>query len=106
MLHNVIRLTYDYTKLVVYHIFVLLLGIMFACLFAIFNGILNFSLVWVFGPLVKMLIVLAYSLAPAVTGPYSAVMGPMVDISARFFRQIRIKTNLDVKGLEKIPVKV
>ena len=87
--------TYKYTKLVIYHIFVILIGVPMAILWAILNGLMVFILVWLYQPVLRVTVMWIYALTPLFTVPIQAILTPLVDVSARIFRQIRIKANLE-----------
>ena len=76
-----------------------------AFIFAIVNGIVNFVLVWLWGPSIKITVSIVYAAAPAVKAPYQVFLAPLADIGARMFRQIRVKSDLSLTGLEKIPMR-
>ena len=90
---------YKYVKFGTYHLFVLVFGIFLAIIFGIINGIVSFGHVWLYGPLLKYTLIVVYSAAPLATVPLVALLTPLVDVHARFFRQIRIRFNLT--GLSK-----
>ena len=94
-LYKVLGMVYKYTKLVLYHIFVILVGIPLTIVWAIVNGITTFVLVWVWGPALRYFIVWVYAVTPAVTTPYRALLAPLVDVAARIFRQIRVQANIN-----------
>ena len=100
-LHLVTGLMYKYTKLVVYHIFVILIGFVFAFIWAIINGITAFIHVWLWGPALKLTLLWIYAVTPLVTVPLRAIFTPLVDIQARIFRQIRVQANLTGPFAEK-----
>ena len=95
VLYQVLSLIYKYTKLVLYHFFVIILGIPLMFVWAIINGIMIFVLVWIWGPVLRLMVVTIYSVAPAYYVPVQAVLSPIVDVFARLFRQcvFRIKLN-------------
>jgi hypothetical protein len=86
--------TYKYVKLIVYHFLVFTLGIIFAILFAVLNAVLAFVHVWIYGPFLKIVLMWIYALAPFVTAPLRAIHLPLVDVSARFFRQFRLQAHI------------
>ena len=95
ILYKVLSVIYKYTKLVLYHIFVILIGIPLTIVWAISNGITVFVLVWVWGPLLRVTIVSVYAVAPLFTAPVRALFTPLVDMTARIFRQIHINSNVN-----------
>ena len=101
-LNTCLGITYKYTKLVIYHIFVILIGVPMAILWAILNGIMVFILVWLYQPVLRVTVMWIYAFTPLVTVPIQAIFTPLVDVSARIFRQIRIKASLDGSYAEKL----
>ena len=101
-LHMCLGITYKYTKLVIYHIFVILIGIPISLLWAIINGIMVFVLVWIYQPALRMVIMWIYAITPLATVPLQAIFTPLVDVGARIFRQIRIKVRLDGSFAERL----
>ena len=97
IVYKIVGLVYKYTKLIIYHIFVFLIGIPLAIAWAITNGIVIFTVVWMWGPLLKVVSMMTYSLAPLVTVATEVSLRPFMDITARVFRQIRIKGDFAVK---------
>ena len=93
-LYKVLGIVYKYTKLVLYHIFVILIGVPLMFLWAIVNGIMAFILVWVWGPALRLLVVVVYSVAPAYVVPVQAIFSPIVDVFARIFRQCVIQAKM------------
>lgn len=94
-LHLVTGMLYRYTKLLVYHFLVVLIGFIFAFIWAIINGINTFIHVWIWGPTLKFIQVWIFALAPVITVPLRAILTPLVDAQARIFRQIRVHANLN-----------
>ena len=94
-LYQVLGIIYKYTKLVLYHIFVIIVGIPLTIVWAIVNSITTFYLVWMWGPALRLFMVLIYAVAPAVTIPFNALVSPVVDVFARIFRQCRIRVSGD-----------
>ena len=95
-------MVYKYTKLVIYHIFVILIGIPLAIIWAVINGIMVFILVWLYQPVLRMTVMWIYAVTPLVTVPLQAIYTPLVDAHARIFRQIRIKAKLDGSFAERL----
>ena len=93
-LYEVSSMLYTYTKLGVYHFLVVLIGFILMFLWAIINGICSFIHVWVWGPALKLFLVVIFALAPLITEPLRAIFTPLVDVQARIFRQIRVHANL------------
>ena len=93
---------YKYTLIIVYHFFVFLFGVIFAFLFAIINAIMVFVHVWIYGPLLKLTLLWTYALAPLVVAPIRAMYQPLVDASARVFRQIRVDGKLNGSYAERL----
>ena len=67
-------ITYKYTKLVVYHIFVILIGIPMAILWAVLNGIMVFVLVWLYQPVLRVTVMWIYAVTPLITVPLQACL--------------------------------
>ena len=84
------------------HIFVILIGVPMAILWAILNGIMVFILVWLYQPVLRVTVMWIYAFTPLVTVPIQAIFTPLVDVSARIFRQIRIKASLEGSYAEKL----
>ena len=97
-----VGLIYKYTKLTIYHIFVILIGIPMAILWAIINGIVVFTIVWLWGPAIKLVVLAVYAAAPAFTSPIQAVLAPLADVIARIFRQIRVRANINGSFIKNI----
>lgn len=93
---------YKYTLIIVYHFFVVLFGVVSAFLFAIINAVMAFIHVWIYGPLLKLSILWVYATAPLVVAPIRAMYRPLVDASARVFRQIRVDGNLHGSYAERL----
>ena len=87
--------TYTYVKLIIYNILVVTFGILFAVLYATLNGIMSFIYVWIYGPAIKIILLWVYAVEPLVTAPVRAIFVPLVDGTARIFRQIRIQVHLN-----------
>lgn len=100
-LHLVTGVMYKYTKLVVYNIFVILIGFIFAFIWAIINGINAFIHVWLWGPALKLTLLWIYAVTPLVTVPLRAICTPLFDVLARIFRQIHVQANLTGSFPEK-----
>ena len=88
--YDVMGLIYKYIKLITYHALVFVFGLFFVIVYAVFNGVLAFFHVFIYGPTAKMLMVGVYALAPLFIAPFCALYRPMVDVHARIFRQIRV----------------
>ncbi len=86
-------MVYQYTKLIIYHSLVLTLGLLLAFLWAIINGLMAFVHTWIYNPALKAILLWVYAIAPIFTEPLRAFLKPLVDVSARIFRQIRVSTN-------------
>ncbi len=101
IVYKIIGLVYKYLKLFIYHFFVFLIGIPLAILWAITNGIIIFTVVWMWGPLLKVISMMTYSLAPLVTVATEVSLRPFMDMSARVFRQIRVKGDFAIRKPEE-----
>ncbi len=87
-----VGLLYKYLKLITYHIFVFFIGIPFAIFWAITNGIIIFTVVWIWGPVLKVISMVAHSFAaPLVAVATEVALKPCIDMTARVFRKIRVK---------------
>jgi len=95
-------LMYKYTKLFVYHFFVLVIGLFLVFIWAVFNGIVVFFHVWIWGPILKFILLVTYAVMPLVTEPLRGLFTPLVDVQARIFRQIRVQANLSGPLAEKL----
>ena len=73
-----------------------------AILWAILNGLFVFIHVWIYLPAMKITIFWVYAFAPLMAAPIQAIFTPLVDVSARIFRQIRIKATLNGPLGEKL----
>ena len=93
-LYQVLGIVFKYTKFIIYHFFVVILGIPIMFLWALLNGMMTFGLVWIWGPALRMFVVLAYSVAPALYVPVQAVFSPIIDVQARIFRQCVIQAKV------------
>ena len=91
MLSKVLGLVYKYIKLAFCHFFVILIGIPMTIVWALING---FALVWLWGPTLRLSIIIVYAAIPLATGPTLAVLTPLVDVLACFFRQIHVHAEL------------
>ena len=101
-LYQLTGLMYKYTKLIVYHFFVILIGLILAFIWAVINGIMAFIHVWIWGPALKLSLLWIYAVIPLVTEPLRAIFTPLVDVQARVFRQIRVQANLTGPLAEKL----
>ena len=72
-----------------------------AFLAALLSALTSFLYTWLWGPLLKNFTFWVYALAPVVSVPVQALYTPLVDASARVFRQIRISASLDRKPSKK-----
>ena len=73
-----------------------------AILWAILNGLFVFIHVWIYLPIMKITVFWVYAFAPLVAAPIQAVFTPLVDVSARIFRQIRVKATLNGNIADKL----
>jgi hypothetical protein len=95
-LYDILGLSFKYTKLVLYHILVILVGIPLTILWALTNGLTAFMLVWMWGPLLRFLIVWFYAfIVPAVAIPVTALLSPYVDVMARLLSKIKVTANVN-----------
>ncbi len=94
-LYRILGLIYKYTKLILYHILVVIFGIPLMILAALINGGLVFLLVWVWGPMLRMALISLLAVIPIITVPYVAFYSPIADVVARIFRQCRFRVDLN-----------
>ena len=73
-----------------------------ALIWAVVNGIMVFILVWLYQPVLRMIVMWIYAVSPLVSVPLQAIYTPLVDVHARIFRQIRIKAKLDGSFAERL----
>ena len=101
-IYKTIKYLYLITKSIVYHFFVIMVGIVMSLVWGILNGILIFVLVWLWAPVVRMLVVMVYASAPLISVPMHAYIAPFFDAVARSFSQIRTQVTLGGRlGLDK-----
>lgn len=79
-LHLAISLTYKYTMLTVYHILVILFGLIVAVTLAIINGIGAFCHIWLWGPFLKIILTFIYSIAPLCTKPFCTICTSIIRV--------------------------
>jgi hypothetical protein len=101
-LFTIVGRIYKYVKLIVYHFFVLFLGIPMALFWAIFNGFMVFLYVWLWQPILRLSTMWLYAVSPLASVPLQAFFAPLIDVSARIFRQIRVKATLDGPFAERL----
>lgn len=100
-------LGYKYTKLVVYCIFLILIGVPMTFVWACINGTAVFYCVWCWGPSLKLIKLFVHSFAPAIVLPMQVICSPIVDIFARILRQMRVQAIvLGQPSLEKFTSRV
>ena len=88
---NCLDISYKWTKLVSYYIFVILIGVPLAMVWACMNGLAVFCCVWVWGPYLKLILLCLHSCAPAIVTPVQVLCTPIVDVFARILRQVRVQ---------------
>eukprot|EP00731_Ephydatia_muelleri_P030370 Em0021g893a len=101
-IYKVYGITYKYIKLAVYHLLVLVFGIPIAIIWALINAIIAFTCTWLWSPVLKIVVLLIYGISPLVTETVRAFMSPLVDMSARILRQIRLHVTTGDKLTEAI----
>lgn len=94
LIYKVLELVYKYTKLAIYHLFVVLVGIPLTIMWALFNGFWVFFLVWLYGPFLKLTIISTRALLPLYVLSVQFLLTPMVDALGRFFSHIRVRAVL------------
>ena len=92
---------YKYTKLTIYHIIVIFTGLPIAFMWGLVNGCTVYIMVWLYQPLLRVVVLCTYACAPIFTAPMQAGCTPIVDVLARICRQIRVKTNSGGGGAKK-----
>ncbi len=70
-------------------------GILISFLWAVVLGTLSFILAWLLNPALKATILTVSRILPALTEPLKALLTPLVDVHARIFRQIRVRSWLE-----------
>ena len=96
-------LSYKYTKLVAYYVFVITIGVPMTFVWGCLSGLAVFSCVWLWGPALKLFKLCVHSCAPTIVTPLQTCCSPAVDVAARIFRQIRAQAIvLGQPALEKI----
>ena len=96
-------LSYKGTKLVCYYIFVILIGVPMTFVWGCLNGYAVFACVWLWGPALKLILLIMHSCTPVVVTPLKMCCSPAVDVAARIFRQIRAQAIvLGQPALDKI----
>lgn len=85
-LHTFLSLTYKYTKIVIYHILVIIVGIWFAIAWAVINAAVAFFHAWVYGPMLKLMLIIVYMLNPLYSVPVRVLLRPPVDTIGRLCR--------------------
>lgn len=102
-----LALCYKYTKLVVYIILLILVGVPMTFVWACVNGSAVFCCMWVWGPALKLVTLCVHSCAPAIVLPVQVICGPVVDVLARILRQIRMQAIiLGEPSLEKFTARI
>lgn len=90
-LMHFLSLSYKYTKLVVYCIFLILVGVPMTFVWGCVNGSTVFCCVWMWGPTLKLIKLTVHSCAPAIVVPVQVICTPIVDVFARMLRQLRLQ---------------
>lgn len=84
-------ISYKYSKLVAYYIFVILVGIPMTFVWGCMNGSAVFCCVWMWGPTLKLITLCIHSCAPVFVIPVQVICSPIVDVFARILRQVRMQ---------------
>ena len=92
-LHTLLSVVYKHTKWVIYHIFVIAIGVWIALLLAVINGVFAFFHVWMWGPLVKLLLMVLYMLKPFYSALVKVLLYPLAETAALLCRCSDCKTN-------------
>lgn len=90
-LMHYLNLCYKYTKLVVYCICLILVGVPMTFVWGCVNGAAVFCCVWLWGPTLKLIKLSVHSCAPACVLPVQVICTPIVDVFARILRQVRMQ---------------
>ena len=92
------NVVFTYIKLFVYNFLVLILGLPLAVLWGIIIAISAFIYTWIWGPALKTVLMWLYASVPLVLAFLRSVYRPFVDVSARIFRQIRLRSSVNGKA--------
>lgn len=90
-LHATVGIGYKYTKLVVYYILVILVGVPMTFVWGFLTGSTVFCCVWLWGPALKIFTLCCHLGAPVIYIPFQVICAPIVDVAARIFRQVRMQ---------------
>ena len=86
-LHTLLSLIYTHTKFVIYHIFVIGIGVWLMLLLAIINGVFAFFHVWIWGPLLKLLLMVLYTfIKPIYSALVKVILYPVVETAGLLCR--------------------
>jgi len=91
---KMIGLIYKVVMMAFYHICVIFIGIPLSIIWAFFNGIFVFFMVWIWGPILRIIMISILATLPMGTAFCQVLMAPMADAMARIFGKIRVKTDL------------
>ncbi|XP_064394053.1 uncharacterized protein LOC135341430 [Halichondria panicea] len=97
-MHDILGIVYKWTKLITYHVFVIIIGIPLMIVWALVNGITAFTYSWLWSPAMRITIFWIAATLPLVTMPLVTIFRPLTDVAARCLSQIRVKAALDGKG--------
>ena len=97
-MHNILGIVYKWTKLITYHVFVIIIGIPLMIVWALVNGITAFTYSWLWSPAMRITIFWIAATLPLVTMPLVTIFRPLTDVAARCLSQIYVKAALDGKG--------
>lgn len=95
MAHKVLEIVYKWIKLITYHVLAFAIGVPLMIVWAFLGGIFAFIYSWIWSPILRVLIFILAAVLPVATMPLVLLCRPLVDVSARMFRQIQIKANLN-----------
>ena len=93
--HKVLGIVYKWIKIITYHVFAFVIGVPLMIIWALFSGITAFVYSWIWSPVLRVAIFWLAALLPLITVPIVIMYRPLVDVTARVFRQIQIKANLN-----------
>lgn len=101
--YNLLGQMYGHIKCAIYHLFVFVFGFLMVLIWGVVNGIFTFIHVWVWGPALKLILLWVHAIVPLVIVPLRLIGTPLIDVSARIFRQIHVRANVTKVATEKVP---
>ena len=70
-------------------------GLPLIVLWALFSSFFLFLLTWVWNPSLKLWLLIIGAALPSVTEPLKGLCLPLVDVAARIFSKVHVKTSLN-----------